>query len=122
MTTTGGEPTTRMGPGTTSPDVVVISPRRSPRHVATVQYSLASTGTDAPIPGTDKEVEKEHHGEGRSGADPLVTLLSSTAPESNSPARASIDEPVRTEDVPASGPAGSQAMTTKVAKEEPIPS
>lgn len=68
------------------------------------------------------EREGEHHEEECREADPLVTPLTSTIPESSSPARISADESVCIEDIPASGVVSSQATTTDVVGEEAIPS
>lgn len=99
------------GGSTSSPDVVIISPRSSPQHEAVIQYPLASTSGDVPIFDANKEAGGERHEHECQEIAPLVVPPLTTIPESNSPTRISIDEPIRTGNVPASEAAGNQAMT-----------
>jgi hypothetical protein len=82
---------------------------------------LASVGVEIVISDIGKGAGEERHEEGRPEADPIVMPPSTTAPATNSPARTSTDELVRTDEVLATGAAGNQATTTGVVGEETIP-
>jgi hypothetical protein len=117
-----GEPTTSAGQGVASSDVIVNSPQPSPRREATMQNPLASSSADAPTSEPNKEMGEDHQEEERPEADPMVTSSLTNIPESSSTTRASTDELVRPEDVPASETAGSRAITTEIIGEENVSS
>jgi hypothetical protein len=105
-TTEEGEPTITADQGTAALDVADSSSQCE----AVIQFSLASTAEDV----LDKEME-----EVRQETVAMEMPLTSTIPESSSPARTSTDEPVCTDAVPASEPIGDQVMTTNVVEEDP---
>jgi hypothetical protein len=111
------EPVASAGQGITSADTAVTSPQPIPQREAMVQLPLTSAGTDVPSSKPDKEMGEVRQEEGRLGADSVVATLSTTIPESASPARASADEPVCTEIVPANEATDDRAPATEVAGE-----
>jgi hypothetical protein len=98
-------------------DVVAISPRHSPQREATTHFPLVSVGVEKFIANIGKGAGEVRHEEERPEADPTITPPSTTAPATDSPARASTDEPVRTDEMPATGAADNQAMTTGFVEE-----
>ena len=82
--------------------------------------SLASAGIDVPISDIGKEMGRYQHSKEHPEDDPLVMPTSTTVPEGSSRARASADEHVCTDDVPANRVVGNQAMTIEVVREENI--
>ena len=112
------EPATSTAPGD---GVVDISPDRSPQCEATTQFPLASAGVEIFTASFSTGAGEEHHEEERSEADPTGASPSITPPASGSPARTSIDEPIRADDVPASMAASNQATTTEVVGDEITP-
>jgi hypothetical protein len=96
-------PATSTAPGD---DVVDISPVRSPQHEATIQFPLASIGVEVFTANIGMGAGEEHHEEERLEADPTGVPSSTAASASSSPARASTDEPVCTNEVPATEATG----------------
>jgi hypothetical protein len=86
-----------------------------------VQPPLASSGTVAPSSEPAKEIGGDRQEEHRPEADPATGTPSTTVLGSASPARASTEEPVRTEITSASDIAGDRAPATNVTGEGTIP-
>lgn len=117
-TTEPGEPAIGAGHGSTSPEVVGISPQRE----ETGQILPASTTNGAPIAGADKETEAKHLEGGHQEADPLDTPSTTVLPESSSPGRTNPshedvhEESVRIKDTPVTDVAGNRAMAINIAE------